>query len=425
MHRAMQNRALRRCAALLLGSLAIHLGSAAPAKAEEPICNYAVPAQPSNGALTDFADQSNLKLMFPAELARGIASPGVSGALTRDQALARLLAGTGLTYRYTSPDTVTIERSDPLQDLVNEAKQPLRVAVEEKKKSPPHEADTPTVLEEMTVTASPIDDTSYNVPNATTATTKTNTPLIETPQSISVITRDQLDAQKAQSLNQALRYTPGVQSEQFGVDNVFDFFQIRGFRADANGLFRDGLQLNSGTGFAAFRLEPYGAERIEVLRGPAAVLYGQTGPGGLVNFVTKQPTQEPFRELEFEAGNFDLLQGKFDLSGPITEGGRLRAVQYRLTGLVRDSETQVDFEQNDRFFLAPALTWRPTADTTLTLLSQYQDDTVGHLQFLPSEGTVLGNPNGRIPIPLRWRAGVQQVRQGTVFRWLSVRAPLR
>ena len=225
--------------------------------------------------------------------------------------------------------------------------------------------------------------------------TKTTAPLIEIPQSISAITRDSLDERNVQSLNQALRFVPGIQSEQYGLDNVFDFFQIRGFRADDTGVFRDGLQLFSpASGFGAFRLETYGVERIEVLRGPASVLYGSTNPGGLVNYVSKQPTDTARREVQLELGSFDWKQAKADVSGPL---GVIDDVQYRLTGLYRNSGTQIDFENNDRAFIAPSLRWKIGADTTLTVLGQYQNDKAGHLQFLPISGTRQPNPNGRIP----------------------------
>lgn len=225
--------------------------------------------------------------------------------------------------------------------------------------------------------------------------TKTASPLVEIPQSITAITRESLDEQNVQSLNQALRFVPGIQSEQYGIDNVFDFFQIRGFRADDTGVFRDGLQLFSpASGFGAFRLEPYGVERIEVLRGPASVLYGSANPGGLVNYVSKRPTETAQREVQLELGSFDWKQAKADFSGPL---GAIDGVQYRLTGLYRNSGTQVDFENNDRAFIAPSLSWKLGADTTLTVLGQYQNDDAGHLQFLPISGTRQGNPNGRIP----------------------------
>ncbi len=246
------------------------------------------------------------------------------------------------------------------------------------------------------VSGQALDDNEYYIPDSTGAT-KTDTPLIETPQSITVISQAQIEAQQAQSLNQALRYAPGVQTEQFGVENLYDFMQIRGFSANENGIFRDGLQVNSGTGFGSLRLEPYGAERIEVVRGPDSVLYGQTNPGGIVNYVSKLPLSERFQELEFDAGSFDEYQGKFDLTGPVAKDGPLSNLDYRLTGLIRESGTQIDYKPNDRAFLAPALTWHIDKNTTLTLLGQYQDDNVAHLAFLPSEGTSGANPNGIIP----------------------------
>lgn len=175
------------------------------------------------------------------------------------------------------------------------------------KKKEPAPAEKPQQLPEVTVTDAPPEPIGYKATRATTAT-KTDTPLIEMPQSISVITRDRMDAQNVQSLQDALRYTPGVTGEAFGNETRSDFLNIRGFDQRTTGLHRDGLQLNSGLGFAAFRLDPYGAERIEVLRGPASVLYGQIGPGDLVNFVSKRPTADPWREITLQAGSYDRFQ---------------------------------------------------------------------------------------------------------------------
>lgn len=231
--------------------------------------------------------------------------------------------------------------------------------------------------------------------NNTAVGTKTDTPLLETPQSISVITQDRLQDQRVDSLGAALRYTPGVQGETFGFNPRATSLKIRGFDAITTGLFRDGLQLRTPTTSGeAFNPEPYGAERIEVLRGPASVLYGQSSPGGLVNIVTKRPTREPLREVQFLSGNFARYDGRWDLGGPIDDGA---VFSYRLTGLVRDSGTQVDFINDNRVFIAPALTWRPSENTSLTLLSHFQKEKLGDFQFLPSQGTVLPNPHGRLP----------------------------
>jgi iron complex outermembrane receptor protein len=120
--------------------------------------------------------------------------------------------------------------------------------------------------------------------------TKTDTPLIEVPQSITVITRDRMGAQRADSLASALNYTPGIRGEGGGLDTRGYGLQFRGFADSSDSTFYlDGLQLK-GTDFASFLpLDPYGAERIEVMRGPGSVLYGQGEPGGLINYVSKRP----------------------------------------------------------------------------------------------------------------------------------------
>ncbi|MXP65722.1 TonB-dependent siderophore receptor [Roseomonas sp. M0104] len=221
--------------------------------------------------------------------------------------------------------------------------------------------------------------------------TKTDTPLIENPQSISVVPRDQIDARQAQTLGEALRYTAGVRGENYGSDSRTDWFQLRGFNAQDNGIFLNGLRYN--TGYAGSVFETYGLERYEVLRGPTSVLYGQIAPGGLVNMMQRRPTDFATGEVRLTAGSFGRLQGQGHASGPLTADGQWL---YGFTGLVRDSGTAVDEVDDDRIFLAPTLTWRPTADTSLTLLSYYQRDRTSGNQFLPYEGTVTETPFGRI-----------------------------
>ena len=254
-----------------------------------------------------------------------------------------------------------------------------------------------------------------------TSASKTATPLLETPQAISVITRDELDARQAQSLGEALRYTAGVRMEQYGPDNRYDWFQLRGFAADTNAVFLNGLRYHFGnlTGM----LEPYGMERIEVLRGPASVLYGQIAPGGLVNLVSRRPTPTPQNEVRLSAGTQDRLQGAFSSSGPLDRDG---VFSYSVTGLARDSGTQVDEVKNDRYFIAPALTWRPSADTRLTLQSYYQRDSTHGDEFLPAVGTVLPVPlRPRPDQPLHRQQGPRPLRPHPVRHRHRVRAPLQ
>ncbi|WP_427024974.1 TonB-dependent siderophore receptor [Aureimonas ureilytica] len=234
------------------------------------------------------------------------------------------------------------------------------------------------------------------VATRSTGATKTNTPLIETPQSISVVTSDQIEEQELRSIRATTRYTAGVTPEiTGGSDTRFGGFNIRGFDATANASFIDGLRLPSTSVINFLGLDPYGAERIEILKGPSSVLYGQNGPGGLVNYVTKKPTETQLRQVEVLGGSFGLLEGRFDLSGPIADGSPW---SYRLTSVARTSENQVDTVDDDRLFIAPVLQWQPDADTTLTLLGNYQRDRAGWgLQFMPYSGTVVDNLGRRIP----------------------------
>lgn len=227
--------------------------------------------------------------------------------------------------------------------------------------------------------------------------TKVDAPIVETPGSISVVTRDQLDRQGVTgSLTEILRYVPGIQAEPYGFDPRVDRFFIRGFNASGFGLYRDSLQLPSfGDSDRSFRVEPYGLERLEVLRGPSSVLYGNGSLGGVVNAISKRPTETPLAEIELEAGNFNRYAGKVDLGGPIDQAGTF---SYRLTGLVRDSDTQVDFSPDNRVYIAPALTWRPSGNTSLTLSAHYQRiKTAGNSESLPAEGTLYASPNGILP----------------------------
>jgi iron complex outermembrane receptor protein len=224
--------------------------------------------------------------------------------------------------------------------------------------------------------------------------TKTDTPLLETPQSISIVTRDQITAQQAQTVAEALRYTPGVSLDAFSANTFFDSVKIRGFDAPR---YLDGLRLpvDPGSQFAYPRIETYGLERLEVLKGPSSGLYGQTEPGGLLNMISKRPTPTPQYAVEGQFGSFDRFQGAFDIGGPIDKRGEFL---YRIVGLGRKSDSQIDFVQDNKLFIAPSLTWRPTNDTTFTLLTHYQNvDNKGFQQYVPGQGSLLPNPNGRIP----------------------------
>jgi iron complex outermembrane recepter protein len=225
-----------------------------------------------------------------------------------------------------------------------------------------------------------------------TAGTKTDTPLIETPQSVSIVTRERMEDQGATSVQDALNYTAGVRSDAYGLDSRSDNVRVRGAYPDE---YRDGLRRLFGYYTSTTRVDPYALERLEVLRGPAAMLYGQGSTGGIINMVSKRPLPEPRREIGVQLGTFGRKQIQTDLSGPLTQDGEWL---YRLVALGRKSDTQVDHVPDDRALVAPSLTWRPGAATSLTLQATWQRNETGSTaQFFPWSGVVTPNPNGRIP----------------------------
>jgi len=228
--------------------------------------------------------------------------------------------------------------------------------------------------------------------------TKTDASLLETPQSITVVTQDQVQAQGARSIAEALRYEPGIVSESRIGDRFDNVFArgFGGFGANANYVhFWDGLRLPRGANYANPSVDPYLLERIEVLRGPASILYGQNNPGGLVNLVSKSPTAVPFNEIFTRFGDHGRIEGGFDLSGPVDKNGQLL---YRITGLGRYGENEVNYTTSERYLIAPSFTWRPDADTKLTVRASYDHDPSSFQpNWLPALGTLQKNPNGQIP----------------------------
>jgi iron complex outermembrane receptor protein len=231
--------------------------------------------------------------------------------------------------------------------------------------------------------------------------TKTDTPLIETPQAVSVVTQDQIQAQGAQSIAQAVRYTSGVRVEPTGADARTDAVYVRGFLADQ---YLDSMRL---VNFAIFNypiIEPYNLERVEVLHGPASIIYGQASPGGVVSMVSKRPTTEPYHEMFVSTGNYGRAQAGVDLSGPLDKNGEFL---YRFTGSGYDVGSQVDHTGYQRVSIAPSLTWRPDNETTLTVLGTYQrDPKAGFYNQLPTSGigTVFALSDGR-RIPTSFYSG--------------------
>ena len=200
---------------------------------------------------------------------------------------------------------------------------------------------------------------------------KTDTPIQEIPQSISVVGAEQIRDQGANTLQEALHYVPGVIADGYGLDSRTDSIFVRGTEAAE---YLDGLRRTFNYYVFNYRIDPYFMERIEVLRGPASVLYGQAPVGGIVDAISKRPQEEAYREITVEYGTYDWKQVMTDMTGKLTEDGKWL---YRITGLARDADTQVDYVDDDRLAFAPAITYRPVAGTSITLLGHFRDDHTG------------------------------------------------
>lgn len=307
--------------------------------------SLSLPSQSLASSLNQLARQANVQLIAaPVNLA-GKTAPAVSGTMTLESALGQLLSGSGLSWKLNG-DTVSV---------------------------------VPAAAGEETLTVTGGLNASSTVAQQTTSGTKTDTPMLEVPQSVSVITRQQLDRQNVQSVTEALRYVPGVKTETYGVDpKGYDWIYIRGFNALTTNDYRDGLrQLNNS--YSYFRTEPYALERIDIVRGPSSTLFGLGDAGGIVNRVSKMPDARGVHEIEVQLGNFNRRQAQFDLSDKLDEDGQWL---YRVIGLARDSDTQFQYRdgphvEDNRLYLAPTLTWLPSADTSLTLRADYLRDTSG------------------------------------------------
>ncbi|GGC02348.1 ferrisiderophore receptor [Novosphingobium endophyticum] len=217
---------------------------------------------------------------------------------------------------------------------------------------------------------------------------KTDTPAIETPQPVTVIPEDLYTAQGAVSISDTLRYVAGVQANPYGPDGRVDGGFVRGINALQ---FRDGMR-DIFSYYASIRADPYNFSSVQVIRGPASVLFGHGSLGGLINLESKKPEFETDGEVSLRYGSHDRKEALADLTGPLSS-----TVAARVVARVRDSGTQTDHVPDDRVLFSPSLTWQPTEETDVTLIGLYQEDDGGSTsQFLPLVGTILPNPNGRL-----------------------------
>lgn len=353
--------------------------AAETAQSSAEIITYRITAGSLDHVLNQFAVTAGIELSIDAQLTQGKTSPGLTGQFSAEQGLQKLLSEHNLNAVHSGSNVYTIK--------VNTSKDNEEINLPVVKVS----ADRESAL-----------DTGYLAERSSMAT-KTSTPLTETPQSISVVTRSEMDARGVRDMGDATAYTSGVfagnsgeTSRYFGGNGI----QIRGFGGNGSAgnsfnEYLDGLRMR-GTLFADSNLDSYLFERLEVVKGPASVLYGQTQPGGVVNTVSKRPTDNMKNEIVLGSGNRDELSGAIDIGDRLSEN-----ILFRVTAKVIDGDTQQDPSDRKRLLFAPSMTWEGE-NTSITLLAHYQkDDLNSTIQNSLPAAALFNNPNGKVSSDFR------------------------
>lgn len=341
---------------------------------------FDIPAQPLASALQAFAEQAHVQMLYKADTVEGVQSRPLSGLWTPEQGLRQMLQDTGLSFQFSGPNTITVVKPvGPQTGLATAGAQDLA------------QAQKPVKLPEVLVkdVRERDDEKTYVAEEASTAT-RTDTPIKDVPQSIQVITRKVIEEQRAFRLADALENIAGVNKVSSTLA-VFDSFIIRGFNATNRNFFRNGLfdptagQLGSDT---------YNIQRLEVLKGPAAVLYGQGDPGGIINLVTKKGLPDPYYAGNVTLGNYDFYRSTIDATGPLNTG---KTLMYRLNVAGQKADSFVDFVKRDMAAVSSAITWFAGPRTTLTIEGDYLNRMMRPYFGVPAQGSVLPNINGEIP----------------------------
>lgn len=328
---------------------------------------YNIPSLPLGQALATYGKQTGVQVTYDPALLAGKTSADVSGSMNPQQALQKLLSSSSLSYRYADSNTIVIQKS-----AANITLGPIRVGG---------------TLNTHEAAIGP--GVGY-VAKYTETGTKTDTPITEIPNSIYVITKQEILDQQAQNINETLRYMPGVYAEGNGTASVGSAagslangtggIMMRGFAATQ---YVDGIASRSlSAGETAF------VERVEALNGPASVLYGQVGPGGLIATRLKQPTDTPIRNVTLGFGNWGRYESTFDVSDKITKSGNLK---YRIAGIGVTQGTQTEYLDYKRVGVLPSVKWDIDDKTSLTLLGEYM--------YTPANGTDTGYPGVGTLVP--------------------------
>jgi iron complex outermembrane recepter protein len=324
--------AQRTASATLFAFLSLGVASQAAMSAQSG--TISISPQPLAAALAEFSQQTGLKTTYPASLVEGKTAPRVNGSLSAEQALSQLLSGSGLRYQLLGTDAARIE-VDPA-------------------------AAQPQELPRMVVSDTDDAATSYAAVAASTGT-KTDTPLIITPVVVTVIAEQALEDQHVTSLSEALTNSSGVwsYSQGMGCDGTCEAINMRGFNQWGN-VMSDGIIMYNSGGITNLS----NVESIEVMKGPASVLYGRMEPGGAVNLVTKKPQATQSASIDQSFGSRSLYVTNFDSTGPVTDD---KSLLYRINGTWNQHDLYIKGLKNERIFVAPSMQWSPAPGTQALL----------------------------------------------------------
>ncbi len=361
MVRGMRGGASLGARATVVGLTAMLMSSVAvvPALAQEQPARsartgsqaFSIPAGALGSAIMRFGDSANLQVLYPADLVRGKSTAGVSGTLLREAALAQLLAGSGLAYRFTDANTVTI--FDPRAGAGTTG-----AAV-----------DGATMLAPIQATGLGMNTEGTGSYTTGEMSTATGLPLTirETPQSVTVVTRQRMDDQQSTTIADVLDSTTGITLQRYDSDRTEFFsrgfalteFQYDGVSVQTDGVYDYGLSNADMTIY----------DRVEIVKGANGLLQGAGSPGAAVNFVRKRPTDDFQASVTGDIGSWQTYRSELDLSGPLNADGSLRG---RFAGAYEDGESYLDHYERKKLTLYGVFEADITDQTMLTLGSDYQ-----------------------------------------------------
>jgi iron complex outermembrane receptor protein len=316
---------------------------------------FNIPAQSLHSALAVFAEQSGIQFVYNAEWVKGINSTGIEQNLATDQALQKLLQGTGLTFKYSGNNTIVLE-------VVPQSNANVLGAVKVTGKAE-HEANS----------------YSSKLTNSRTAT-KTDVALMDAPVTMQVVPQQVLKDQQAVTLEDAAKNVSGVQ-RVWTSGGIGQDFVIRGFGSNYT-RFRNGKRISY------FNTDMANVEQVEILKGPSAMLYGRVEPGGLVNVVTKKPQDDAHYSLQQQFGSYDFYRTVAEATGPLTDD---KSLTYRMDFGYTDRNSFRDFVSQEQIFVAPALHWQATEKTEFNLNIEYTDRKLPYDTGLPAVGNRVAN----------------------------------